>query len=395
MTSSPPAATVDAKPQILALTPRVAVALIFFALGLFLGLWSGASASILSAARVSPATFGVAMTLFAVSYLVAMSSGGHFGRLFSLRTLLLALIPLDGLSVAGLLQASSPLWIFFGLIVSGFFTGLLDVTMNAEGTRVEHDLGRTVLAGFHACASVGLAVGAILGSLIAVDLGEWVSSLLAVAIALGATYTTFLATPDRGLDHTSASPGEGAVLFTRTLIVIGLVVGVSIAGEVAAMTWSASLLQQEAPKLAAIAGLGGGFFAGCQALLRFFADRPRRIFGDRRMIVVSLSTAAVGFLLVALHLGFAASVVGFAIIGFGTGCVVPCGFALAVRRSSFGHSAALSTVALFTAAPRVPAPLAMGAIAKALSIAAAFGLFAALLAVAVAAMLVFIKPDAA
>jgi hypothetical protein len=395
MTLPPPATTVDLKPQILILTPRVAVALVFFALGVFLGLWSGASASILASAGVSPAIFGVAMTLFAVSYLIAMSSGGHFGRLLSLRALLMALIPLDGISVAGLLLAPSPLWIFFGLIVFGFFTGLLDVTMNAEGTRVEHDLGRTVLAGFHACASVGLAVGAILGSLIAVDLGEWASSLLALTITAVATYTTFLATPDRGPDHASASPGEGAVLFTRTLIVIGLVVGVSIAGEVAAMTWSASLLQQEAPKFAAIAGLGGAFFAGCQALLRFFADRPRRVFGDRRMIVVSLTAAAIGFLVVAAHLGFAASVIGFAIIGFGTGCVVPCGFALAVRRSSFAHSAALSTVALFTAAPRVPAPLAMGAIAKALSIAAAFGLFAVLLAVAVVAMILFIKPDAA
>jgi hypothetical protein len=35
----------------------------------------------------------------------------------------------------------------------------------------------------------------------------------------------------------------------------------------------------------------------------------------------------------------------------------------------------------------------MGAIAKAVSIAAAFGLFAALLAAAIVAMLVFIRPD--
>lgn len=376
------------------LAPHNAVAAVFFALGLALGLWSGASASISQHVGVTASVFGVAMTFFAVAYLIAMSSGGLFGRRFSLRAILLAVIPLQGLATAALLIAPSPLFLFASLIVFGFFTGLLDVTMNAEGTRVEHDLGRTILARFHACASCGLSVGAILGSLIAVNLGEWASSSLALIASVAATGFVFAATPERGRDHAPAKENESAVLFTRTLVVVGLVVGVSIAGEVAAMTWSATLLQHEAPRLAAIAGLGAAFFAGCQALLRFFTDGPRRIFGDRLMIVVSLSAATLGFLLVAVNLGFAASVVGFAIIGFGTGAVVPCGFALAVRRSRLSHSAALSTVALFTAVPRIPAPLAMGAIAEYASIAAAFGLFAVLLAAAIGAMFVFIKPDA-
>jgi MFS family permease len=387
-------AAAEDKPQSV-LTPRVAVAIVYFSLGLGLGLWSGASASVLQHVGMSAPLFGVAMTLFALVYLCAMSSGGLFGRRFTLRALLLALTPLQGVATAGLLLSPSIPFVFVDLVVFGVFTGLLDVIMNSEGTRVEHDLGRTVFAGFHACASCGLSLGAILGSLIAVGVGEWASALLMVAFALFAAGVVFAATPDRGLDHAAATPGEGAVLFTRTLIVIGLVVGVSIAGEVAAMTWSATLLQHEAPKLAAIAGLGGGFFAGCQAFLRFFVDRPRRIFGDRRLIIASLSAAAIGFLVVAANLGFAASVIGFAIIGFGTGAVVPCGFVLAVKRSSFSHSAALSTVALFTSFPRIPAPLAMGAIADYVSIAAAFGLFAVLLAGAIAAMFVFIKPDGA
>ena len=393
MNSQTLAATAAAKPQSLLTTPRAAVATVFFVLGLGLGLWSGASASILQGVGMSAPVFGVAMTLFAIVYLAAMSSGGLFSRLFTLRQLLLALPLFLGAATAGLLLAPSTPLVFAGLVAFGGFAGLLDVTMNAEGTRVEHDLKRAVLAGFHACASCGLSVGAILGSLIAVDLGEWVSAVLAFAASAFATGVIFVATPDRGLDHAGATPADGAVLFTRTLVVIGLVVGVSIAGEVAAMTWSATLLQHEAPKLAAIAGLGAGFFAGCQALVRFFVDRPRRVFGDRRMIVVSLGVAALGFLVVAVDLGFAGSVVGFAIIGFGAGAVVPCGFALAVKRSTFSHSAALSTVALFTAVPRIPAPLSMGAIANYVSVAAAFGLFAALLALATVAMFVFIKPD--
>src|SRR5579883_3581609 len=288
MNSQSLAATADAKPQTL-LTPRVAVAIVFFVLGLGLGLWSGASASILQRVGMSAPLFGVAMTLFAIIYLAAMSSGGLVSRYLTLRQSMLALAPLLGAATAGLLLAPSVAFVFVGLVAFGFFAGLLDVIMNSEGTRVEHDLGRTTLATFHACASCGLSVGAILGSLVAVNIGDWASAFLILAAAGFGAGAVFLATPDRGLDKASAAHRKDAVLFTRALIVVGLVVGVSIAGEVAAMTWSATLLQAEAPRLAAIAGLGAGFFAGCQALMRFFVDRPRLIFGDRRMIVASLA----------------------------------------------------------------------------------------------------------
>jgi len=392
---NPPTLDAAAAPQRILASPHAAVGAVFFELGLCAGLWAGASADILLRTRVEPAGFGVALMLSAVAYLAAMSSGGLVSRRWSLRRILLAVTPLQAAATADLLISPSAPWLFGGLIAFGFCTGLLDVTMNTEGTRVEHDLGRAILVGLHARASLGIALGAILGSLIAVGLGEWASALIAAAAGLGATSIAAVATPDRGLDHASAAPGEGAVLFSRALIVIGLTLGASMAGEAAATTWSATLLRHEAPQLAAIVGLGAGFFAGCQALLRFFADRPRRIFGDRRMIIVSLTVAGIGFLIVAAGLGFAASVLGFAVIGFGTGTIVPCGFALAVKHSRFSHSAALSTVALCTAVPRIPAPLAMGAISNSFSIAASFGLFVVLFAAAVAAMFVFIEPDAA
>ncbi|HLW93379.1 MAG TPA: hypothetical protein VKS78_19015, partial [Roseiarcus sp.] len=63
MNSQSLAATARAKPQS-ALTPRVAVAIVFFVLGLGLGLWSGASASILQSVGMNAPLFGVAMTLF-------------------------------------------------------------------------------------------------------------------------------------------------------------------------------------------------------------------------------------------------------------------------------------------------------------------------------------------
>jgi MFS family permease len=381
------------RPQAFLLTPHGAAAAMFVVFGIGVGLWSGASATILAHAGVTAPAFGVAMTFFMAAYLTAMSSGGLLIGRFGLRRVLLAGAPLQGLGVASLLMARSSGAVVVCLVAFGVFAGLVDLTMNAEGARVERALARPIFAGLHGGASTGTALGAIVGSLIAVNVGSWLSAVIAACAFAGVTALIFMVTPDRGGDPAHEARSGRRALLSRALIVLGVIIGVSIASEAAALFWSALLLQNEAPGLAAVSGLGAAFFCGCQALLRLNADRVRRLVSDRRLIIVSLAVASLGFLVVALHAGFAASVVGFAIIGLGTGAVVPCGFALAVSHRGFSAAAALSTVALFGSLARLPAPLAMGAIANYFSLAGAFSLFAVLLAFAVAAMRLFVADD--
>ena len=109
-----------------------------------------------------------------------------------------------------------------------------------------------------------------------------------------------------------------ARVLSRSLVVLGLTIGVSITCESATISWSALLLRREAPQWAAFAGLGAAFFFACQATFRVNADALRSHAADRTMMLLSFLFAAAGLGLVAVHLGFATSVVGFAIVGIGT-----------------------------------------------------------------------------
>jgi MFS family permease len=169
-----------------------------------------------------------------------------------------------------------------------------------------------------------------------------------------------------------------------------LTVGVCIACESATMSWSAVLLRQEAPRWAAFAGLGAAFFAACQAALRFNADWLRLHLSDRSLILVSLAVAAIGLGIVAAHAGFASSVIGFAIVGIGTGSIVPCGFALAASRPNISAGASISAVAFIGGFPRLPSPLITGAVATAFSLSTAFLCLAALLLAAFAGVVAFV-----
>jgi hypothetical protein len=352
----------------------------FFSFGIGAGLWGGASGAILIHAGVDAATFGVLLTVYTGAYLIAMSAGGALAQRFGVGQALSVSAIVFGATLCVLLNALNEAWVGMALIIAGFLGGVVDLLMNAEGARIERRLGRPILARLHAAASAGMALGAILGSLIVASAAPWAAGILAALMLAGAGGAYHRAARS---DLPAPAPvgawGRRGLSFAPALIGLGVVVGVSIAAELAASLWSTLLLREEAPKLAAISGLGAAFFAACQAALRFKADAIRLRISDLRIIVASFAVAALGFALVSAQAGFAVSVAGFALIGIGTGPIVPCGFALAARQSAAGPAVGLASASLFSALTRLPAPLATGAIAQALSLPIAFGAFALVL----------------
>lgn len=366
---------------------HAAVAGVFLAFGVGVGLWGGAAGAILARAHVDPAAFGAILTAYTAAYLVAMSAAGALAHRFGVRRVLGITAIAFGAALCAVLNAGSALTVGGVLIGSGLLGGVVDETMNAEGARIERRLGRPILARLHGAASAGMATGAILGSLIVASRAPWAAGLIAaLGLAVAALAYDRAAQAEAGPARVALPSAARRLSFAPALIGLGLVIGVSIAAETAALLWSAVLLRAEAPKLAAIAGLGAAFFSACQAMLRFNADLIRLRFSDQRLIVASFVVAAVGFGVVGAEGGFALSVAGFALIGVGTGAIVPCSFALAARQSGSQPAVGLSSASLFSALTRLPAPLATGAIAQSFSLPLAFAAFALALAAAAAGM---------
>jgi MFS family permease len=355
--------------------------LAFFSLGTGFGIWGGAAPTVAARASMGPDLMGLAYSVFVIIYLAGMSGSGLIARFVSIRSMLVATIPATGVVLALLLLSSSPFGLFVGIALFGLMAGMVDLAINAEGTAVEADLSRPVLAGFHGAASLGVALAAILGSFLAVNFGPWSAAIATLALFSIGLSAVLSGSPDRGrLPSTPA--GAARPRPTPVLLILGLVVGVSVAGEMAAALFSTPFLTVQAPEKAAIAGMGATAFALCQAIVRFQADRLRARLGDPSLLAGSLVIAGLGFGVVAFSTGFWMSALGFGLIGVGTGCVVPCGFALAVARSPLAASSALAVVALVSAVPRVPTPYAFGEIASLVSYGAAFGAYAILFAIA-------------
>lgn len=362
-------------------TPRAAIMMVFAGFGAAVGCWAGAIPQVIAAAGIDSFTLGLGFTLSSLAGVTAMAFGGMIGRRFSNRTVLLGVLPLLAVNMVLLLVATSP-WLFFaGLIGFGAILGFLDMAMNAEASAIEHDLRRPIFTTFHGSVSIAIAVFAIASSFMSAMVNTFATSLMSVIVVGLAWLMVYQSVPARVITAGRAG-GLSHLPSKLPLVIIGLAVGLSIAAETSTLFWSAKLLNDQAPELAAIAGLGAAFYGVCNSIVRFRGDRLRARYGEVPLMLVSLALAATGFAVLGLSLSFAVNVVAFAGVGFGLAILCPCLFNMAASQVLANRSAGLSFAALIAGPPRILAPWVFGWVATSQSTSFAFGLCAVLMAVA-------------
>jgi hypothetical protein len=372
--------------QFLPISPRVAITTVFISFGVAVGSLAGSMPTLMRNAGIDSETVGLGLTISTLMTVTAMALGGTIARYASNRAMLLGILPVFALLLLAYLTSQSELWFYLAIIPMGFAFGLTDLFMNSEAAAIEHDLKRPVFTAFHGAVSSAVAVIALASSFISTEIGTWATGLLTVGVFAAAWLMVRIAIKPRQLVG-----GRSARLSTLPnklpLVLLGLAAGLIIAAETAALLWSAKLLDEQAPQLAAIAGLGAAFYALCNAVVRFPGDSLRARFGDVPLMIGSLIVAMAGFASLGFTASFAASVTAFAMVGLGTAVLIPCAFAMAAGYVPANRAAALSFVSLLTIAPRTLAPWAVGLVASGFGIGIAFGLMAVALAVALVLIL--------
>jgi MFS family permease len=364
-----------------ATTPRAAILAVYGGFGACVGAWAGAIPVITKAAEISSTDLGLGLTGFNIAYVISMWLAARLATVLTNRTALLLLLPLNSIATLALLSSVTPATFFAGLIAFGVLLGLLDLFMNAEASAIEHEMRKPIFAAFHGAASTGMPLLAIISSFVSVGTSPVATGLIAMVPMAIALVMVQRATPPRPLAVSRSARGEQPLRYLP-LVMMGLAAGLVIAGETAAIMWSARLLDEQAPELAAIAGLGAAFFGVCNAVLRYPGDRLRRLFGDIPLMLGSLLAAIAGFAMLGISTGFTMSVIAFAIVGFGTALLVPCLFALAASYVPQNRAAGIGFVAIIAGIPRTLAPWIFGWMAAIFSTTFAFGLCAVMFALA-------------
>jgi MFS family permease len=368
------------------MTPRAAIMLAFGAFGISAGAVAGAMAYVTRHLDVASYELGIGFMASSIAAVAVMAMGGRIGRHASNRAAMLFALPVIAAVTFLMLTASSQPVFFAAMVVHGGVMGLCDVFMNAEASAIEHETRKPIFTAFHGMVSIAIAAGAILSSYLVESRGPWSMSLVVALCLAASALAVSTSVPARRLELTEHAP-LADLARNVPLLLMGAIVGISIVMETSAMFWSARLLDEQAPELARIAGLGAAFYGGCNALVRFNGDRLRARFGEIPLMLTSLSVAALGLMGLGLSFSFAANVVSFAAVGLGLAITCPCLFNMAASEVPHNRAGGIGFVSLVAGGPRILGPYAFGWIASLSSTGVAFGCGGVLLVIALALLL--------
>jgi MFS family permease len=292
-----------------------------------------------------------------------------------------AVLTTAGVGVAAVMPmlsiAPSPLAFTVLLFAYGALFGMLDIAMNAQGAVVERCAGRLQMSGYHGSYSIGtLAVALAITLALRFHVSYPVCAFLAAAAMLA------MLSAARGLlGKAYDAPDEGRRLAwpNRATIVLGLCCFACFMTEGAATDWSTIYLRFNRAMPIDTAPYGYAAFAVAMTLSRFLGDAVATRFGQPAVMRLGCAVAVFGFGLVVFVMAGWVDVLGFFLVGLGTGNIVPLVFSAAARVPGMAANHSGPAIMGLGYAGFLIGPVVIGGVANHLGLGFALGLDAALL----------------
>ena len=325
---------------------------------------------------IGESALGLGLIGVACGTLFSLSFAGRLIERVGHRFTLLALLPVLPVFYALAAHANGALALFLCLLPAGLCIGAIELVVNLEADRVEHQSGRRIMNRAHAFWSFGFFGAGLLGALAArVGIPAWWH--LAGVVPLSALLVLLLLGRFEDAPHRSGSSDEPTHRFARPTLAIGALVLFSLSGlvlEGAGIDWSAIYMRDVFAAASFVSGLAVATGAFAQGATRYVADG----FVERHSPVAIarelLGVLGVGTLMVTFAPSSAVALLGFALMGVGTSVMFPLAVSAAAQRSDRPASTNVAALAQTSFVSFLLAPPLLGFVAEHLGIRWTFGL---------------------
>ncbi|MEO5795627.1 MAG: MFS transporter [Rhodoferax sp.] len=294
---------------------------------------------------VGEGALGLALIGTAAGTMVSLTLASRVLERLGYRRALLMLTPLIALFFAIASWATGPLALFLCLVPAGMCVGLVEVVVNVEADRVEHQLGRRIMNRAHAFWSFGFFTAGLAGAGIAqLGISPQLHLALMAPVSLVATCLLLGRFSPAPLRETTT---EKAPHFARPTWAIMALVCVTLSAmllEGAGADWSAIYMRNVFEADPWMCGLAVATGMLTQAVTRFYADGLVERFSPVVFARCLLTVLGCGALLVVLAPSPALALLGLGMMGVGTSGIFPLAMSAAAQRTD--RPAAVNVAAL-------------------------------------------------
>lgn len=275
-------------------------------------------------------------------------------------------------------QVSDILLVIPVLLLFGAIMGCIDVVANVQAVIVEKAAGKRLMSGMHGLWSVGGFAGAGLFGIWVGGLGftPTVSTMIASGIMVAAIlfFARFL------LPYGGEAGGKMLAVPKGIVSFVGIIACIAFLVEGAIMDWSGVFLTTVRGFDMSMAGTGFTVFSAAMLTMRLVGDKLVQKAGQKIVILGGSVLAFAGFLAVIFAPQAWLLYAGFFAIGVGSANIVPVFFSLLGKQKDMPIGLAVPAVSTLGYLGILMGPAAIGALAHATSLYAAFGLLAGLVA---------------
>ena len=369
-------AAVTQKPLVPGRLEQRSTRLAFFIAGFGVAAWAPLVPYAKARAGLDEATLGLLLLCLGAGSILAMPIAGMLASRYGCRKVTIAGTLLICLALPLLATASTVALLIATLFVFGAGLGVVDSTVNLQAVIVERASGRNMMSGFHGLFSVGGIAGAA-GVSVLLALG--LTPLWAIAVVIVLLLAALAKAAPHLLPYGSESSGPAFAIPHGVVLFIGVLCFIVFLAEGAMLDWSAVFLSAEKHIGDAYAGLGYAAFAVTMTAGRLLGDTLVRRLGPTRVIVLGGSLAALGLALATLAPGWEVALLGYALVGAGCSNIVPVLYSAVGKQTVMPEHIAVPAITTLGYAGILAGPAAIGFVAHASSLSAAFLIIAALL----------------
>jgi MFS family permease len=310
---------------------RIVILLVFFINGFLYSNCTGRLPELKDYFGVSDSVLGTMLFGTALGALAAMPLTGWLTTRFNSGKLMIASGILFCCAVP-MIPLSHNLWIArAAFLLTGFFSGAMDITMNGQAVFVERAFGRTIMSSFHAAFSIGMALGAGSGALFAqyrcpLQVHLLIMAAGSIGVLIGVSAIVLRNQPGRSQAPATRSKTRNISPMIWLIAIVGFC---GMTGEGSMVDWSAIYLHGTLGQSKAFSALAVGSFATAMTIGRLLGDRLIDAAGKPAMMIASCLTAISGLSIALLFVSPWIALGGFFLVGLGLSNIVPITYSTA------------------------------------------------------------------
>lgn len=330
-----------------------------------LQLQMGVTKSVLGGALIGSA-LGVQISL--------MFAGPLLKKLGFQKTLFFG-IPMLGFAEAIASMVHGPIAFFLLLAIGGLAIGAVEILVNLEADRTEHQIGRRIMNRSHAMWSFGFFAAGLIGAAAAQSGISPAAQLLTVTIvaslAIFWIFRDFKPAPARPHDNDTSShfikPTKGILMVVAFCLSAMLLEG-------AAADWSVIFMRDIFQSTPFLSGLALALGALTQAIFRYYADGYVDRFGPVFVARILIAVLGIGVVTVTFAFTPYMALAGFALMGIGTSGIFPLAISAAAQRTDRPSATNVASLAQIAFTTFLIGPPLLGFVAEHFGIRVSFGI---------------------